>query len=95
MIADRDIRERRPCCTPRSKRIMAIFDEGYQANKKTGKGEKGHANHFDVYLHLSDSKPGRENAMRVRISPITRTFMDSFHTKWSCLGRTRSPAYSQ
>jgi len=39
MIADRDIRERRPCCIPRSKRIMAIFDEGYQANQKQ-KGDK-------------------------------------------------------
>jgi hypothetical protein len=41
MIADRDIRERRPCCIPRSKRIMAIFDEGYQANQKQERETRG------------------------------------------------------
>lgn len=40
MIEDRDIRESRPCCMPRSKRIMAIFGEGYRGQSKRGKGEK-------------------------------------------------------
>jgi hypothetical protein len=62
---------------------------------KTGMGKKGYIDQFDVYLHLSDSKPGRENAMKITISRVTRTLMNLFHTKWSCLGRTRSPAYPQ
>lgn len=37
---------------------------------KTGKGEKGSIYHFDVYLHLPDSTPGREDAMKVTISLI-------------------------
>jgi hypothetical protein len=41
MIAVRDIRERRPCCIPLSKRIIAIFDEGYQANQKRERQKRG------------------------------------------------------
>lgn len=77
MMDDRDIREKRPCCIPRSKRIMAIFDEGYLAQSKSRKGVKmGRTNHLDVYLHLTDSKPGHKNSMKVRMSPITRKLRD-------------------
>lgn len=38
--------------------------------------KQGRTDHMDVYLHLTNSKPGRENAMKIRMSRITRRLMD-------------------
>jgi hypothetical protein len=45
---------------PRSKRITAIFGEGYRAIQKQEKEEKKgmYTNHLDIYLYLPDSNPG-------------------------------------
>lgn len=66
MIEDRDIRVRRPCCMPRSKRKIATFGDGCGgrgalhdcARLPLAKG----THHFDINSHLSHGEPWDENA---------------------------------
>jgi hypothetical protein len=90
--------ERGPVAYPAQSGLWLFLTKATRASQNQERVRKmGRTNHLDVYLHLPDSKPGRENAMKAR-SESHHSHIDGLcfaYRTWSCLGRTRSPAYSR
>lgn len=82
IIEERDIRARRPCCIPRSKRRMATFGDGCsggveedrgtvsrtRARREPGLDQDEGTHHFDVHFDLSHGEPWDEDAGAIRRS---------------------------